>query len=136
MKANALRAKKEYLNVREMVEDIGERFSGKVAYRYRVKPHDKEAVKVTYDEMRDHVRAFATELVARGEEGINGLTISNAMHLSSWLGKEIDLASFDDDLFYAELEKRIATSTSKSKVVKVDKVDMNDSFVSDHYHTK
>lgn len=77
-----------------------------------------------------------TELVARGEEGINGLTISNAMHLSSWLGKEIDLASFDDELFYSELEKRIATSTRKSKVVKVDKVDMNDSFVSDHYHTK
>lgn len=77
-----------------------------------------------------------TELVARGEEGINGLTISNAMHLSSWLGKEIDLGEFDDDLFYSELEKRIATSRRKSKIVKVDAVDMNDSFVSDHYHTK
>ena len=69
MKAKALREKREFLNIREMVEDIGERFSGKVAYRYRVKPHDKEAVKVTYDEMRDHVRAFATELVARGLQG-------------------------------------------------------------------
>ena len=68
-KAKALRAKKEYLNIREMVEDIGEIYKGKVAYRYRVKPHDKEAVKVTYDEMRDHVRAFATELVARGYQG-------------------------------------------------------------------
>ena len=52
-----------------MVEDIGERFKGKVAYRYRVNPHDKEAVKVTYDQMRDHVRAFATELIARGLAG-------------------------------------------------------------------
>ena len=68
-KAKALRAKKEYLNIREMVEDIGEIYKGRVAYRYRVKPHDKEAIKVTYDEMRDHVRAFATEIVARGLQG-------------------------------------------------------------------
>ena len=28
-------------------------------------------------------------LIAGGEEGINGLTLSNAMHLSSWLGTEV-----------------------------------------------
>ena len=65
----ALREKREYLNIREMVEDIGTRYEGKVAYRYRNNPHDKEAVTVTYDEMRDHVRAFATEIVARGLAG-------------------------------------------------------------------
>ena len=64
-----LRKKKEYLNIREMIEDIGEIYCGRVAYRYRVKPHDKEIVKVTYDEMRNHVRAFATEIVARGYQG-------------------------------------------------------------------
>ena len=76
------------------------------------------------------------ELVARGEEGINGLTISNAMHLSSWLGKEIDLTNFDDELFYQELSKRIATSKRKTEVKEVGTVDMNSSFVKDHYHTK
>ena len=69
MKANALRAKKEYLNIREMVEDIGKIYEGRPAYRYRVKPHDKEAIVVTYDQMRDHVRAFGTEMVARGLQG-------------------------------------------------------------------
>ena len=44
-------------------------------------------------------------MVARGEEGIEGLTISNAMHLSSWLGKTIELP-LDEDLFLAELESR------------------------------
>ena len=76
------------------------------------------------------------ELVARGEEGINGLTISNAMHLSSWLDKEIDLTSFDSELFYEELSKRIATSRRKSTVKEVGTVDMNASFVKDHYHMK
>ena len=69
MKAKALREKREFRDIREMVEDIGERFCGMVAYRYRVKPHDKEVVKITYDQMRDHVRAFGTELVARGLQG-------------------------------------------------------------------
>ncbi|HAN21762.1 MAG: oxidoreductase [Clostridiales bacterium GWF2_36_10] len=45
-------------------------------------------------------------LTAGGEEGINGLMISNAMHLSAWLGKQVYLP-FDEDLFYNELQKRI-----------------------------
>ena len=69
MKVKALHEKREYLNIREMVEDIGDRFAGMVAYRYRKNPHDKEAIKVTYDEMRDHVRAFASEIIARGLAG-------------------------------------------------------------------
>ncbi|MBQ5591288.1 MAG: Gfo/Idh/MocA family oxidoreductase [Clostridia bacterium] len=48
-------------------------------------------------------------LIANGEEGINGLTLSNAMHLSDWLGKAVDLP-FDEDLYYKELMKRVATS--------------------------
>jgi len=47
------------------------------------------------------------ELIARGEEGISGLTISNALHLSSWLGKTVELP-LDEDLFLAELEKRFS----------------------------
>lgn len=46
-------------------------------------------------------------LVAPGAEGIKGLTLSNAMHLSSWLGRPVELP-FDEDLFYSELQKRIA----------------------------
>ena len=53
-----------------------------------------------------------TPLVAEGKEGINGLTLSNAMHLSSWLGKPVDIP-FDEDLFLSELEKRRATSRQK-----------------------
>lgn len=51
-------------------------------------------------------------LVASGEEGIRGLTISNAMHLSSWLDKTIELP-FDEDLFLEELNKRRKTSRVK-----------------------
>ena len=55
------------------------------------------------------------KLIAGGEEGINGLTLSNAMHLSAWLGKEIALP-FDENLYYDELMKRVQTSRRKEKV--------------------
>ncbi len=54
-------------------------------------------------------------LVAGGEEGINGLTLSNAMHLSAWLGKTVELP-FDEELYYEELMKRVATSRRKTQV--------------------
>ncbi|MDD6799029.1 MAG: Gfo/Idh/MocA family oxidoreductase [Firmicutes bacterium] len=53
-----------------------------------------------------------TPLIANGKEGINGLTISNAMHLSSWLDKTVDIP-FDEDLYYDELMKRVKTSRRK-----------------------
>ncbi len=40
-------------------------------------------------------------------EGINGLSISNAMHLSGWLRQEVSLP-LDEELFYAELRKRFS----------------------------
>ena len=52
-------------------------------------------------------------LVADGHEGINGLMLSNAMHLSSFLGKPVELP-FDEQLYYDELMKRVATSKRKS----------------------
>ena len=52
------------------------------------------------------------ELVAKGQEGINGLTLSNAMHLSAFLGKAVEIP-FDEELYYNELMKRVATSKRK-----------------------
>ncbi len=51
-------------------------------------------------------------LVASGEEGIRGLTLSNAMHLSSWLGRPVEIP-FDEELYWQELSKRIAVSRLK-----------------------
>lgn len=64
------------------------------------------------------LRAFAESiltgkpLVASGEEGIHGLTLSNAMHLSSWLDQTVTLP-LDEDLFLTKLQARIATSRHK-----------------------
>ena len=67
-------------------------------------------------------------LVADGREGINGLLISNAMHLSAWTGKEIELTSFDHALFREELSKRAAASRRKENVSSFVAADMSASF--------
>ncbi|MBO4367631.1 MAG: Gfo/Idh/MocA family oxidoreductase [Clostridia bacterium] len=65
------------------------------------------------------LRAFAAHilngepLVAEGAEGINGLTLSNAMHLSSWINETVTLP-IDEDRFLEELNKRRASSKKKT----------------------
>lgn len=54
------------------------------------------------------------ELVAKGEEGIRELTISNSIHLSAWTGETVDVKNFPDDRFYELLQEKIRNS----KVVK------------------
>ncbi len=64
------------------------------------------------------VNAFAAHIlrgepmIAEGYEGINGLTLSNAMHLSSWLGHPVDVP-FDEELFLKLLNERRAASRHK-----------------------
>lgn len=53
-----------------------------------------------------------TELLGPGVEGIKGLEISNAMHLSAWIDDWVELP-INEDLFYAKLQERIKTSTFK-----------------------
>lgn len=59
------------------------------------------------------------ELLAPGEEGVLGLTISNAIHLSGWTGETIDVNDFPDDRFYEMLQDKIKNSTAVKKVRQV-----------------
>ncbi len=47
-----------------------------------------------------------TPLIAPGSDGINGVRLANAIHLSSWTGREVPL-DFDEDEYMVELNKRI-----------------------------
>ena len=54
-------------------------------------------------------------LLAPGQEGIRGLSISNAMHLSDWTGEWVDPSQIDEDLFYELLQEHIKNSTIKKE---------------------
>ncbi len=86
-----------------------------------------EKVKVETDGINEqHIavtRAFVnnilkgTPLIAKGQEGINGLMLSNAMHLSSFLNKMVTLP-IDEDLFLEKLNERRKNSKLKTTVDK------------------
>ncbi len=61
----------------------------------------------------NYVRALETgsELLAPGEDGIKGLTISNAIHYSAWTDGWADVDNFPHDEFYNLLQEKIANST-------------------------
>ena len=48
-----------------------------------------------------------TPLIAPGSDGILGVRLANAIHLSAWTGREVPM-DFDEDEFLAELNKKIA----------------------------
>ncbi len=53
-----------------------------------------------------------TPLLAPGEEGIKGLSLSNAMHLSAWTDSWVDFP-VDETLFHEKLQEKIAGSKYK-----------------------
>lgn len=62
------------------------------------------------------------EPIAVGTEGINGLTISNAIHFSAWTDSWVELDSLDEDLYYNMLSDKIKNSTFKKTTVKATSV--------------
>ena len=52
---------------------------------------------------------------APAKDGLAGVQLANAMHLSSWLGESVTLP-INDELFYEELKKRIAISKVRTVV--------------------
>jgi hypothetical protein len=47
-------------------------------------------------------------LLAPGADGVLGVRLANAIHLSSWTGREVGL-DFDEDAFLAALNEHIRT---------------------------
>ena len=87
-----------------------------------------ETVEVPFDHSRElgrHIivtEAFAaairdpkSPLIAAGPEGIRGLSIGNAIMLSSWLGRPVDLP-LDEDLYEAKLMELVANSRFQKTV--------------------
>lgn len=94
------------------MQDVMRLFMGQVNMEDYVKVTEEEFVTPqglqhisVLNNFADHI-VNGEPLLANGEEGINGVILANAMHLSSWLDKEVDY-NVDGDLYLAELNKRI-----------------------------
>ena len=56
----------EFDDVRHILKTTAEKYGDKTAVSYRVSPHDKESVKLSFDTIYENTRALATELISKG----------------------------------------------------------------------
>ena len=84
----------------------------KKEYANYVKRHEPKS-----PHLKNFVKAIekGTPLLAPGEEGIFGLSISNAAHLSAWTDQWVEPMNIDEDKFYNMLIDKINNSTFKKE---------------------
>ncbi|MHB9109710.1 MAG: Gfo/Idh/MocA family protein [Armatimonadota bacterium] len=66
-------------------------------------------------------------LLAAGQEGIRGVQLANAMHLSAWTDDWVNVPA-DEELYYEKLKEKIETSTFKKAEVVEKAMDFAGSF--------
>lgn len=71
--------------------------------------------------------AKGTPLLASGTEGIQGVQLANAMHLSAWLGDWVEIP-VDENVYYEKLQERINNSTFIKKDVANKTMDVSGTF--------
>jgi len=69
MNKEGLHLRREFEDMRDLIEQAANLYKEKIAYSYRINPRDPEAVKVNFIQLRDDVRALATEFISRGFDG-------------------------------------------------------------------
>ncbi|MBR5139873.1 MAG: AMP-binding protein, partial [Clostridia bacterium] len=58
-----------FKDLREMTENVANKFPDKVAFRYKKNPRDKETLTYTYEQSRIFVRSIGTEFISMGLTG-------------------------------------------------------------------
>lgn len=101
---------------REYCFGTSDGFSKPTADVFEVKfePRTKQEHQLIIENFTNHILRKAP-LIAPGYDGINGLSISNAMHLSAWKDETVTLPVNGDE-FYALLNERIKSSKSQKTV--------------------
>ncbi|MBE6644457.1 MAG: hypothetical protein E7612_03650 [Ruminococcaceae bacterium] len=91
MKKYQIHEKKEFKNIRDLVERAAETYGNDTAYSFKDSPHDKEIKKISFTRLRDDVRAFSSELLARGYKGKHCAVIGKFSY--SWVRAYFSLLS-------------------------------------------
>lgn len=69
MKTEILHEKREFENVRDLVEYAAEKYVDKCAYSYKPNPNKDDVKRISFNQLRDDVRALGSELVSMGCTG-------------------------------------------------------------------
>ncbi|MEL4356978.1 MULTISPECIES: Gfo/Idh/MocA family protein [unclassified Luteococcus] len=96
------------------MEEVGKLFKGELDLSDVMSSHTRDYESVWGAQHQEVLRNFAAavldgeQLLAPGGDGIHGVRLANAIHLSAWTGEEVSIRDFDEPRYLAELNKRIA----------------------------
>ena len=79
-KNHALRAKHKFTNVRQLVEWAADTYGDKTAYSFRIPANSAEPTRISFTELRDRVRALASEMISMGCAGKHIALIGKFSH--------------------------------------------------------
>ena len=80
MKKHMIHEKREWANIREIVEYASTNYGEKTAFSYRIKASDKDVVKISYNKFKDDVRALSSELISMGVDGKHCIIIGKSSY--------------------------------------------------------
>lgn len=66
MKQYPLYSVQTYATIREMMESVAKKYEDRIAYSYRKRPSDAEAVRISFPELREEVAALCTSIHHHG----------------------------------------------------------------------
>lgn len=112
MENNCIRFKRNVVSEREFNKTNIHVFGAPDAWDCKI-PADGSGGEQHIGIMKNFADAIlhGSPLLSPGYEGINGLTISNAIHYSAWTGGWADVKHFPHDEFYKMLQEKISGST-------------------------
>ncbi len=68
-KKEILHAKREFDNVRELIEFAGEEYVNKCAFSFKPNPNKSDIKRISFNQLRDDVRSLGSELISMGCSG-------------------------------------------------------------------
>ena len=103
----------QVLSVNMTMAEVMQLFTGQLDTSAWMSTETKEYESVWGAQHCEVMRNFAAavqgeeELLAPGGDGIHGVRLANAIHLSSWTGQQVSIEDFDEETYLAELNERI-----------------------------
>ena len=114
VKITRLKDDEEVMSKNMGMDAVAKLFTGQLDRSELMSEETKEYGNVWGAQHCEVMRNFAAaihgeeELLAPGADGIHGVRLANAIHLSSWTGQEVSIEEFDEDAYLAQLNERIS----------------------------
>ncbi|WP_203567438.1 Gfo/Idh/MocA family protein [Aestuariimicrobium ganziense] len=108
-----LKASEQELSKQLTMQQVSQIFRGELDSKEYFDTETKDYGSVWGMQHIEVLRNFAAavhgeeQLLAPGGDGIHGVRLANAIHLSAWTGEEVSIENFDEPRYLHELNKRI-----------------------------